>query len=190
MKHILPWILLFTLTGCCRVAELPLWPGESKPDTSSALYRFRLERSAVTKFSGLLALKPREDGMWSVLLDATGIPLVKMLVHTDGTKQVEYCAATLCDSRLPELLGKVVEYIYFKPANADCPWYAFFSVCLETKGQEQHKKILNLGHKDAGKAQNNDNDEHDSTNAKAIHQAADIGLGYRRQQRADHVSAG
>jgi hypothetical protein len=117
----------------------------SESTTSSALYRFRLERSAVTKFSGLLALKPRKDGMWSVLLDATGIPLVKMLVHTDGTKQAEYCAAAICDSRLPELRGKVVEYIYFPPENADCPWYAFFSVCLETKDQAQSVKWKRMG---------------------------------------------
>ena len=35
----------------------------------------------------------------------------------------------------------------------------------------------------------NDIEEHDPTNAVAIHQAADIGLGYRRQQGADHVGA-
>ncbi len=111
----------------------------------STLYRFRLEHSDETKFSGLLALKPREDGMWSVLLDATGIPLVKMLVQTDGTKQIEYCATALRDSKLPELLGKLVEYIYFTPAKADCPWYALSRVCLETEDQKQSIKWKKWG---------------------------------------------
>lgn len=144
MKHFIPLILLLILTGCCQVAQQPLWPMTGESITSS-LYRFRLERSAETKFSGLLALKPREDGMWSVLLDATGIPLVKMLVHADGSRQIEYCAAALCDSRLPELLGNLIEYIYFIPANANCPWYAFFSVCLETDNQEQSVKWERFG---------------------------------------------
>ena len=111
----------------------------------STLYRFRLEHSAETKFSGLLALKPREDGMWSVLLDATGIPLVKMLVKMDGTKQIEYCATALRESKLPELLGKLIEYIYFIPAREDCPWYILSRVCFETENQKQSVKWKKWG---------------------------------------------
>jgi hypothetical protein len=145
VKLYLPWILLLCLTGCCRVAELPRWPAESESDTASALYRFRLERSGTAKFSGLLALKPRTNGMWSALLDATGAPLAKMIIHPDGSTQVEYRAAAIRDTRLPELLGKLVEYIYFTPASAECSRYAFSCVCLEQETPEQAVKWKRLG---------------------------------------------
>jgi len=145
MKRLIPWIILLILTGCCRVAELPPWPAENRPDTTSSLYRFRLERSSETKFSGLLALQPRAGGIWSGLLDATGVPLVKMVVYPDGTRHLEYCATALHGSRMPELLGKLVEYIYFTPAAADCPWYAFSCVCLAAETPEQMVKWKRMG---------------------------------------------
>jgi hypothetical protein len=145
VKYFLPWILFLALAGCCQVTELPDWPVENNQGMESTLYRFRLEHSTETKFSGLLALKPREEGMWGVLLDATGVPLVKMLVQADGYQQVEYSATALRKSKLPELLGKLIEYIYFTPAGTDCPWYALSRVCIETKDQVQSIKWKKLG---------------------------------------------
>lgn len=134
MRYFLPFLFLLAMTGCCRIqTDLP-WPQESQDERTSELYRFHLERSGTTKLSGLLALQPKEEGMWSVLLDATGVPLVKMLVRSDGAKKVEFCAAAVCDTRLPEVLGKLVDYIYFMPAGTDCPWYAFSCTCMVDEG--------------------------------------------------------
>jgi len=144
MKLLYPLFLLFVLTGCCRVAEMPQWPAAATENDISALYRFRLEHAGTTKFSGLLILKAQADGISSILLDASGLPLIRQEVYPDGSRRVESCAAPLRETRFPELLGKLVEYIYFTPGRNSCPWYAFTCVCQEN-GKDRQLKWKRFG---------------------------------------------
>ncbi len=133
------------MAGCCKISELPLSAMKGISEEPAALYTFRLEQSQANRFSGLLATKPRENGMWSVLLDATGVPLIKMLVKANGAKQVEHCAAAVCDTRLPALLGNLVDYMYFMPASSECPWYALTCICQETDALNRSIKWKRIG---------------------------------------------
>lgn len=145
MKHFLLCILMLGLSGCCTIVETPFLQKETLPDQASELYRFHLERSGTTGLSGLLALKPRENGMWGVLLDATGVPLVKLLVMPDHSYDIKYCATAVCETRLPELLGKLIDYIYFIPANEECPWYALSCICQVTDDSGRSIKWKRFG---------------------------------------------
>lgn len=139
MRFLLYLFLLLILTGCCRLADIPdtSKPVPTEPD--NALYQFRLERSGATKLSGLLALKHQGEGVWGGLLDATGVPLVKILVQPDGTHALEYCAAAVCDTKLPEVVGNLVKYLYFSPANQTCPWYTVSCICEDSESDHKIK---------------------------------------------------
>lgn len=145
MRFLFSIFLLVLLASCCRIDEMPTLQKVSKPESVSELFQFRLERSGKTKLSGLLAIKQQENGIWNGLLDATGIPLVKMLVGADGSKHLEYCSKAVCDTKLPEILGKLVDYIYFMPANAECPWYAFSCICEESENGQISTKWKKFG---------------------------------------------
>jgi hypothetical protein len=108
-------------------------------DSPDKLYQFRLERSGQTKLAGLLAIRHQADGVWGGLLDATGIPLVKLLVTPAGNNEIEYCAATVCDTKLPEVIGKLIHSIYFRPADPECPWYTVSCVCAQSAGDKKVK---------------------------------------------------
>ena len=85
MKNLLLLFTLLGFAGCCGVRqEIPDRMDNLDIGPSDKLYQFRLERSGKTKLAGLLALKRQGDDMWGGLLDATGIPLVKMQVTAEG----------------------------------------------------------------------------------------------------------
>ena len=67
------------------------------------------------------------------------IPLIKLFNEPDEEPSLEYCAAPVCDTRLPEIVGKLIDYLYFTPADAACPWYAFSRVCTKTENGKTSK---------------------------------------------------
>ena len=145
MRNILIALLLIIVAGCSRMADQTKWMASVHPLQSATLHKIRIEQSDVTKFVGLLALEPRADGIWCILLDATGIPLIKGLVSTDGTMRVEYSVSSQLASRLPDLLGRVIEYTYFIPASPDCPWYDPYRVCFSRDDSGSIVKWRKLG---------------------------------------------
>lgn len=144
MRYLLLIFLIFILTSCCRTANQPLWTS-GEPLKSSVLYKIRIQQAEVTKFSGLLALEPKIDGIQCVLLDATGIPLLKEFITPNGTMQVEHSVGTIKDSKLPNLLNRVIEYSFYTPAATDCPWYDPYRVCIENNALGKRTKWKKLG---------------------------------------------
>lgn len=144
MRYLLLFILIFTLTGCCMAPDRMQFIAE-KPIKEATLHKIRIQQAKVTKFSGLLALEPRTEGIWCVLLDATGIPLLKGLVTPDGTMQVKYSVGAIQESKLPDLLARVIEYSYYSPASFECPWYAPYRVCTSSDASGNRTKWKKLG---------------------------------------------
>ena len=125
-------LVALLLTGCAGTGEQVVWPpaaGASRAD--AALYRIRIEQGGATRFSGLLALQPVPEGIRTVLLDATGAPLVKGLAWPDGSMEVAYAPEALRTRRIPELIGKLLKYIYFTSGNRECPWYILDRICID-----------------------------------------------------------
>lgn len=145
MKRLLPLLLLVTLASCCRVSGLPVRPEAGTDAIFPALFSFRLEHKGVPKFSGLLALENHDRGIWCVLLDATGIPLVKELVAEDGSLEITYRAGALKNNRLPDLLGKVVHSIYFTTGVTDCSWYMLSCICSDSPSPDRTVKWRKFG---------------------------------------------
>lgn len=145
MKYLAPLLFLLIITGCCPLTERVDRQSAGPAEVKSALYRFHLERAGETRLAGLLALNFHEDGIWCGLLDATGVPLIKMHVRPEGTTDIEYCAKAVSDTMLPEVLGKLVEYIYFTYPRDACSWYAFSCICEEKEGEWQGRKWKRFG---------------------------------------------
>ena len=139
MRYLL-LLALLGLAGCCGIRqEIPELQKNLQTEFTDRLYQFRLERSGQTKLAGLLALKQQGDTMWGGLLDATGIPLLKLQVTEEGNHEIEYCSAAVCDTRLPEMIGKLINSIYFTPPNNECPWYTVSCICEESVNDERIK---------------------------------------------------
>ena len=134
MKTLLPLLfIVFTLAGCAPHAAPPARPSASgETGENGALYRIRIRRGSETRFSGLIGLQPVSKGMETVLLDATGVPLVKGLVLPNGNMDIDYAPKVLQEKRLPELIGKLVKYIYFTSGTMDCSWYIPYQVCQDS----------------------------------------------------------
>ncbi len=130
MRSLCLLFILISIAGCAGIAEQTDSISSVSPVDSSTLYTIRIEQSDTTRFSGLLAIEPRTDGMWTILLDATGIPLLKGLVRSDGTLEMAYCVDALRSGGMPDLLSRIIEYTYFLAARHDCPWYAPYRVCF------------------------------------------------------------
>ncbi len=126
-------LIMLTLAGCAPHVTTPAWPPPDDKTRDGTLYRIRIKQGGTTRFSGLIGLKPVSGGVESLLLDATGAPLVKGSARPDGTMVIEYAPGALREKRIPELIGKLVKYIYFTPGTPDCSWHIPYQVCLEER---------------------------------------------------------
>jgi hypothetical protein len=133
-------LLCLSLSACSlslRPSSRPIEGGEGE----AQLLNIRIERWGEVRFSGLLALRQAGEGMYYVLLDATGVKLLEVAVAGDGKHRVLHAKGALQDSGLDEYLAVVLARIYLnEPAALPCTGTWMYRICEEetSKGVEKY----------------------------------------------------
>ncbi len=104
----------------------------------SQLMNIRIERWGTTRFSGLIGLQERGNGIYYILLDATGVKLMEALVKEDGNHELVRAHGSLKDTQLPEFLSASLQKIYLlEPDTLPCSRTFLLRFCME-KSEDNH----------------------------------------------------
>lgn len=112
----------------------------------SQLMNIRIERWGTTRFSGLIGLQQRDNGIYYVLLDATGVKLMEALVKEDGNHQLIRAHGSLKDTQLSEFLSESLQKIYLiEPEVLPCSRTVFLRFCMEKSEDNRWHKYAQFG---------------------------------------------
>ncbi len=102
------------------------------PDGSPQLKNIVIHSFGTQRFSGLLGLKNKQDSLYFVLLDATGIKLLEIEMEQDGQYIIKNGLKKLTDGSLPEILAKSLRRIYIiEPLETPCSTHLLHKLCSE-----------------------------------------------------------
>ncbi|MDH3347692.1 MAG: hypothetical protein OEM02_06290 [Desulfobulbaceae bacterium] len=116
------FLVLWCCVGCSARSPFIGEPVAQRPEAAD-LWGLRIVHRDSPKFSGIMGLEAREQGVYCVVLDATGVPLLEGVVMSPDTIEVTRCIEELRKRRFPELISRVVGGLYFTPLNSHCSWY-------------------------------------------------------------------
>jgi hypothetical protein len=146
-RNIFVWIVLcFTFTACSLpIKHKSMMRGEAKTGDSQLL-NIRIERWGTTRFSGLIALQERSNGIYYVLLDATGVKLMEAMVKEDGNHELVRAHGALKDTHLPEFLSESLQKIYLiEPDILPCSRTLLLWFCMEKLEDNHWHKYMQAG---------------------------------------------
>lgn len=119
---------------------------QSFPDDSPQLNRIVINSFGTERFSGLLGLKKQDNGLYYVLLDATGIKLLEAEVNNDGKYIIKNGLKKLIDSSLPTILALSLWRIYIvEPIELPCSTHFFQKLCREQGSHDTWIKYSTKG---------------------------------------------
>lgn len=138
MKRLLFFCCALLMGGC----TLPLQPtGLEIQPAKAQLYHIRLSRWSEPRFSGLLALRPGQDGFSYALLDATGVTLLSARVSESGRHQLLKAYGPFEESSLPGLLSQALfRVLVAQPVELPCSRRFLLRFCYERHGGAWRKK--------------------------------------------------
>lgn len=146
LRIILLFCLLFSCVGCSLPKTRNISPtGLATVQDQSVFWKIRFFRWSKPVFSGLLGIKFEQHSLHYVLLDGSGITLVRARVDQSGKISNQSGIARIINSGLPNFLGSALTKIYFlEPANMPCNHTFFFKLCKE-QGKNGIVKSLTTG---------------------------------------------
>lgn len=98
------------------------------------------------QFSGLLALQHRQDGLYYVVIDATGIKLIEAVVSLSGDHRLIHAVGSLKTSQLPNYLSTSLRRIYLlEPLQSPCSQELLLSFCRERLKEHGWRKYVESG---------------------------------------------
>lgn len=119
--------------------------GEIEQLAAGQLYNIRIERWGSVRFSGLLVVKNRQDGLYYGLLDASGVKLVEAEVYTSGEHRLLHAKMGIKDTRLPEYLSTSLQRIYLlEPAQFPCSSSFLLRFCRELSESDDGGMLTSL----------------------------------------------
>ena len=147
MKHIIALLIFAMLfTSCSFPVTKTINALQSFPDDSPQLKKIVIHSFGAVKFSGLLGVMKHKDGLYYVLLDATGIKLLEADVKNEGEYIVKSGLNKLIDSSLPGILAQSLWRIYIiEPAELPCSKYFFQQICREQMSHNTWIKYSDKG---------------------------------------------
>lgn len=112
----------------------------------AVLYTISIEQWGEMRFSGILALQFRQESLYYMLLDATGVTLVEAEVSlTDGHRLVR-AMGPLKTSELPNSLSTALKRIYLlNPPQGPCSQGFISRFCIEVAEQREWQKYVRVG---------------------------------------------
>lgn len=139
-------IILLTLTSCSMPVSktdngLHFFPDESSQLKNIVIYSFGVQR-----FTGLLGLIKKQDGLYYFLLDATGIKLLEVEVAADGAYIVKNGLKRLKEGSLPRILANsLLKMFHIEPAQHPCSTHFLQKLCREPLGEGTWIKYARTG---------------------------------------------
>ncbi len=140
MRDFLLLIFLCLSLSNCASPKAPINPILTKKIGENSLYKITIYHQEETKFSGIIGLKIRTDGIYCVLLDATGLSLFSGVVKTDGSIMLINSLDEIKKRKLPDLIAAMLWAVYLAQADAPCPWYRLH--CIEHEKSHQGQKNI------------------------------------------------
>jgi len=113
---------------------------------ASTLYNIRIVRWGDLQFSGLLVLQYRQDGLYYVVLDATGVKLIEAEVTLSDDHRLIRALGPLKKSQLPRYLSISLKRIYLlEPLQSPCSHEFMLSFCRERLQERGWRKYVESG---------------------------------------------
>jgi len=144
--------LIILLIGCILFSSCSFTgseynnPNILKAEKEAGLYNIRIERWGKIRFSGILALQQRKEGLYYVLLDATGVTLIEAEVSPSGDHRLIRANGSLKTSQLPHYLSTSLKKIYLlDPLQSPCDRTLFLWFCKEPSGAQGWQKYVQAG---------------------------------------------
>ena len=134
----------FLMIGCAHRVPHSGEPMLIRPQAAD-LWELKIVHREVPKFSGIMGLEKRERGVYCVVLDATGVPLLEGVVTSPTEMEVTRCLEELRRRRFPELMSRVVGALYLTPLEPSCPWYAWGCAQRRPDGDGVQSVVYRLG---------------------------------------------
>ncbi len=146
MKNVIIVFIGCILSSCSLTGSEYNNPNILKAEKEAGLYNIRIERWGKIRFSGILALQQRKEGLSYVLLDATGVTLIEAEVSLSGDHRLIRANGSLKISQLPHYLSTSLKRIYLlDPLQSPCDRTLFFSFCKEPSGAQEWQKYVQAG---------------------------------------------
>lgn len=144
MKILLFIAVSILLSSCSMVTSSRV--SDLIPDDSPQLKNIIIKSFGTQKFSGLLGLAEQQDGLYYLLLDATGLKLLEVEVYSNGDYTIKYGIKRLADSRLPQILARSLRNIYIiEPAKLPCATDFVYNFCEEPVDRDTKIKYTRYG---------------------------------------------
>lgn len=147
MKNIVLLITFFIfLTSCSMPVTKTINVLQPFPDDSPQLKKIVIRSFGTEKFSGLLGLMEQQDGLYYILLDATGIKLLEAEIKIDGKYFITNGIKKLTEGSLPGVLAQSLRRIYIvEPAELPCSTYFFQRLCRKKLNDDKWIKYSDQG---------------------------------------------
>jgi hypothetical protein len=125
MIRALSWLVALLAIGGCAFHQIVKDAPLPYRELSGSLWRIRITHRDKARFSGIIGLEKRGEAVYSVLLDATGLPLLEGLTGIDGKMKIISCVEEVRRRGLPEVIASMLSALYLTPAREECRWYEF-----------------------------------------------------------------
>lgn len=113
---------------------------------TARLFNIRIMRWGDLRFSGLLALQYRQNGLYYIVLDATGVKLIEAEVASAGDHMLIRAVGPLKTSQLPNYLSTSLKRIYLlEPLQRPCSQEFLRSFCREPLPEHGWRKYMKSG---------------------------------------------
>ncbi len=160
MKKLIMLLISCALSSCSFTGNVYNGLGISKVDRAARLYTIRIEQWGELRFSGILALQQRQEGLYYVMLDATGVKLIEAEVGLTGDHRLIRANGPLESSQLPHYLSTSLKRIYLlDPQDSPCSRNVLLWFCKELSGEKGWKKYVQAGPFTVWRVEKNERDE-------------------------------
>ena len=133
MKKTVLAIICCMLLVSCGYPTRTVYRDLFQEDASFTLYNIRIHRWEGLRFSGLLALQIKADGVSYALLDPSGITLLEAEIGADGEHKLLQAKGEMQTSALPEYLSTSFYRIFgVDPEEYPCSRDGLITFCLKT----------------------------------------------------------
>ncbi len=143
------WILLILIIqfiSGCSINKIPEHADLNFPYVEESLWKLTIEQWGTERFTGLLAVRTLGPDFHLVLLDATGIKLLKITMSDGSDVRVVSALKAVRDRGLPEYLSRSTSRIFdTMSGDVHCSRHGFIRICKKKPALDVERKEARFG---------------------------------------------